>query len=446
MKQNLATKIVLLALLAVMCIGPAAEANWPRWRGPLATGVAPEGNPPMTWSETDNIKWKIDVPGASTSSPIIWEDKLFFQTAVLTEQAAPATTGAQDAAGPGRGGRRGGMSQAPGGTYRFDLVCLDRANGKILWQKTVRQEQPHEGHHRDHGYASYSPVTDGEHLWASFGSRGLHCFDLAGNLKWSKDLIKMETRSGFGEGSSCALAGDAVIVVLDHEGDSAIFAFDKTTGDLLWRKDRDERTSWATPVAVEVDGKTQVVTNATTFVRSYDAATGEVIWQCTGQTENAIPTPVIGFGKVFCTSGFRGSALQAIELGRTGDLSDTDAIAWQVNEATPYVPSPLLYGDRLYVCSGNNAVISCFQVSTGQPHYAKQRLDGIRGVYASPVGVADRVYFAGRNGVTVVIKNADVLEVLATNTLDDGFDASPAIVGDNLYLKGRKSLYCIAKQ
>lgn len=432
MNHKVAAKIVLIAFLSVMYVGNSAKANWPRWRGPLATGVAPKGNPPLTWSETENIKWKIAVPGEGTSSPIIWEDKLFFQTAVLTGQTAPATTG--------------GMSQTPGGTYSFDLVCLDRTTGEILWQKAVRQERPHEGHHRDHGYASYSPVTDGKLLWASFGSRGLYCFDLEGNIKWSKDLIKMETRSGFGEGSSCALAGDAVIVVLDHEGDSAIFAFNKGTGDLLWRQDRDERTSWATPVAVEVDGKIQVITSATNFVRSYDAATGKVIWQCAGQTENTIPTPVIGFGKVFCTSGFRGSALQAIELGHTGDLSGTDAIAWQVNEATPYVPSPLLHGDRLYVCSGNNAVISCFQASTGQPRYTKQRLDGIKGVYASPVGVADRVYFAGRNGVTVVIKNADILEVLATNTLDDGFDASPAVVGDNLYLKGRKSLYCIAEE
>ena len=432
MNHKVAAKIVLIAFLSVMYVGNSAKANWPRWRGPLATGVAPKGNPPLTWSETENIKWKIAVPGEGTSSPIIWEDKLFFQTAVLTGQTAPATTG--------------GMSQTPGGTYSFDLVCLDRTTREILWQKAVRQERPHEGHHRDHGYASYSPVTDGKLLWASFGSRGLYCFDLEGNIKWSKDLIKMETRSGFGEGSSCALAGDAVIVVLDHEGDSAIFAFNKGTGDLLWRQDRDERTSWATPVAVEVDGKIQVITSATNFVRSYDAATGKVIWQCAGQTENTIPTPVIGFGKVFCTSGFRGSALQAIELGHTGDLSGTDAIAWQVNEATPYVPSPLLHGDRLYVCSGNNAVISCFQASTGQPRYTKQRLDGIKGVYASPVGVADRVYFAGRNGVTVVIKNADILEVLATNTLDDGFDASPAVVGDNLYLKGRKSLYCIAEE
>ena len=446
MRQTLTTKQVAFALLAITCTGATAEEYWPRWRGPQGNGVAPRGNPPTTWSETENIKWKIEVPGQSTSTPIIWGDKMFFQTAVLVEEAAPATATVQPSTGPRRGRGRRGMSQAPGGIYSFDLVCLDRTTGRILWQEAVRREKPHEGHHRDHGYASYSPVTDGRWIWASFGSRGLYCFDLDGKLRWKRDLIQMQTRAGFGEGSSCALADRAVVVVMDHEGDSAIFAFDKDTGTPLWQKARDEPTSWATPVTAEVDGQIQVIANATNFVRSYDARTGDLIWQCTGQTLNAIPTPVLGFGKVYCTSGFRGSALQAIELGRTGDLSGTDAIAWQVNDATPYVPSPLLYGDRLYFCAGNNAVISCYQATTGKPHYTRQRLDGIRGVYASPIGVAGRVYLLGRNGVAVVIKNADTLEVLATNTLDDGFDASPAVIDGDLYLKGRKYLYCVAEE
>ena len=439
MNQHARTTAIALGLLACLGINVSAAEHWPRWRGPQGTGLAPGSNPPITWSETENIKWKVEVPGKGTSSPIIWEDKIFFQTAVLAEETAAANANPTR----GRGGR--GMSQAPSGVYSFDLVCLDRTTGRLLWQRSARREQPHEGHHRDHGYASYSPVTDGKHIWASFGSRGLHCFDMDGNLKWSQDLAKMETRAGFGEGSSPALAGDSVVVVLDHEGDSAILAFDKDTGERLWRKDRDERTSWATPVAVEVDGKVQVIANATTFVRSYDAQTGAIIWQCTGQTQNTIPTPVIGFGKVFCTSGFRGSALLAIELGRTGDLTGSDAIAWQVNEATPYVPSPLLHGEKIYVCSGNNAVISCYEAKTGKANYVKQRLEQIKGVYASPVGAADRVYFVGRNGTTVVIKNSGTLEVLATNALDDGFDASPAVVGDELYLKGRDYLYCIAQ-
>lgn len=447
MRRITGTAVILSGFLSFTCANLSAapgDEYWPTWRGPKATGVALKGNPPLTWSESQNVKWKVEVPGRGTSSPIIWGNKLFFQTAVDTgrevksasEPAAPQDNAGGRRRGPGRG-------RAPSTILQFDLVCLDRITGEILWQRTATETVPHEGHHPDHGFASYSPVTDGELIWASFGSRGLYCFDLDGNLKWQRDLIQMNTVAGFGEGSSPALAGDAVVVVCDHEGDSAIFAFAKETGQPLWRKDRDEATSWATPVSVEVDGKHQVITSATNFVRSYDVQTGQVVWQCSGQTRNTIPSPVLGFGKVFCTSGFRGNALQAIQLGKTGDLSGSDAIVWQVSEATPYVPSPLLHDGRIYVCSGNNELVSCYDARTGTPHYTKEKLDGLKGVYASPVAVANRVYFAGRNGVTAVIKSADTFEVLATNTLDDGFDASPAIAGDTLYLKGREHLYCL---
>jgi outer membrane protein assembly factor BamB len=170
-----------------------------------------------------------------------------------------------------------------------------------------------------------------------------------------------------------------------------------------------------------------------------------VIWQCTGQTQNVIPTPVVGFGKVFCISGFRGSALQAIELGHTGDLTNSDAVKWEVKQGTPYVPSPLLYGDKIYVCSVNRAIVSCYQAETGKANFVKQPLEEMREIYASPVGAADRVYFVGRDGVSQVIKRSEKFEVLATNRLDDKFDASPAIVGDELLLKGKQHLYCIAE-
>jgi len=268
-----------------------------------------------------------------------------------------------------------------------------------------------------------------------------------GSLKWSKPLPQMKTIMSFGEGSSPALAGDALIVVCDQEAGSAIFAFHKTTGEPLWRKDRDERTSWATPAIVEVDGKTQAIVSATSLIRSYDAKTGDIIWQCKGQTRNVIPSPVLGFGMVFCTSGYQGSSLQAIKLaGKTGDLSGTDAIAWQVNKGTPYVSSPLLYGNRIYVFSGLAPRLSCYEAQTGKPLFTDQTLEGINQVYSSPVGVADRVYCPGRDGTTVVVKNSDTFEVLATNKLDDGIDASLAVAGDNLYLRGNKSLYCIGKK
>jgi len=439
--NRLLSKTLVTALIAfwtgVCAYGESASDYWPTWRGPESNGVALKGNPPVTWSETENVKWKVEVPGEGSSSPIVWGDKLFFNTAVETDKkGVPAASEGQDR--PFHGG------EAPTNIYKFDLVCLDRNTGKLLWQKTAREDMPHEGHHPDHGFASYSPVTDGVHVWAYFGSRGLHCYDMDGNHKWSVDLGKMEKRMMFGEGSSPALVGDTVVVVVDHEGDSFIIAVDKETGETVWKTDRDEGTAWATPLGVEVDGKVQIVTCATKLIRSYDAGTGELIWQCGGLTANAIPSPVTGFGKVFCTTGHRGSALLAIELGRTGDLTDSDAIRWQVNEATPYVPSPFLYGDNIYVCMVNSAVISCYQAETGKPNFVKQQLKGMDGIYASPVGAAGRVYFVGRDGKTVVIKRSEKLEVLATNTLDDEIDASPAIVGDELFLKGKTHLYCIA--
>jgi outer membrane protein assembly factor BamB len=372
---------------------------------------------------------------------VIWENKIFFQTAVKTDVQGKLPASAASA---NSGRRRGPGGSPPSNVYTFNLICVDRGSGNVLWEKTVRQELPHQGHHNDHGFASFSPVTDGQLVWAYFGSRGLHCFDVDGNLKWSKDLGRLNTLMSFGEGGSLAVAGQAAIVVMDHEGDSAVYAIHKNTGELIWKKERDEPTSWATPLPLEVNGKIQVVTSATNFIRSYDLQTGELIWQCAGQTRNVIPSPVAGFGMVFCTSGFRGSSLQAIELGHSGDLTDTDAVKWHIKEATPYVPGPLLYGDKLYVCSINQAIISCYNARTGEPYFFKEKLPEISGIYASGAGAAGRVYFAGRNGVTYVLKHSEDFEVLAVNTLDDKFECSPAFVGDELYLKGKENLYCIA--
>ena len=429
-----ATIAMIFGLLALYIPGTAAD--WPAWRGPHATGSVDSGNPPIHWSETENVKWKVPVPGTSSSTPIIIGDRLVFQTAINLPGTEQGSTGGES---------RRSMSRRPAGDYNFDLVCLDRHTGQTLWQTTVCKSLPHEGHHPDHGFASFSPVTDGTHLWASFGSRGVYCLDLDGNLVWSREMPPMKMRAGFGEGSSPALAGDALIVVADQEGDSFIYALDKKSGDILWKRERDEQTSWSTPVVLNVNDRLQVVVNATNFVRSYDVKTGEVVWQCSGQTENVIPTPVPGDGMIYCTSGYRGSNLMAIRADRTGDLSGTDAIAWQVDKDTPYVPSPLLHDGRIYVLSANRGVVSCFRASDGTPLFQRESLEGIRSVYASPIGVQDRIYFAGREGAIVVLKAADKLEILATNTLDDGFDASPVVVGDQLYLKGKNSIYLIAQ-
>jgi outer membrane protein assembly factor BamB len=439
-----------LGAFVLPALAAANQAFWPQWRGPLANGVAPLGDPPTQWSETNNLKWKVRIPGFGTSTPIIWGNQVFILTAAPTGKKAEASTTPPPAQnqGEGPGRRRGGGgfgSEKPTETQRFVVLCLDRATGKTLWEKAAREELPHEGHHRDHGFASASPVTDGQVLLAYFGSRGLYCYDLNGNLKWEKDFGDMRTRNGFGEGSSPALHGNTVVVLWDHEGEDFIVALDKNTGKELWRQKRDEPSGWSTPLVVEHTGKHQVVVSATGKVRSYDLVKGDPLWECAGQTANAIPSPVTADGVVYVTSGFRGSALQAIKLGRAGDLAGTDALVWSHNRNTPYVPSPLLFGDLLYFIKSNDAILSCFEASTGKALIDGERLEGIRGVYASPVGARDRVYVLGRDGSTLVLKKGPKLEVLATNKLDDKTDASIAVVGKDLFIRGHQNLYCIAE-
>jgi outer membrane protein assembly factor BamB len=255
----------------------------------------------------------------------------------------------------------------------------------------------------------------------------------------------MRIQKGCGDGSSAALATDTLAVNWDHEGASFIIALDKATGQTLWKQPRDEQTSWATPLVIERDGKAQVVTAASGKIRSYDVASGKLLWECGGLTANVIPSPVADKERVYCMSGFRGNALLAIKLGGTGDLTGSDSIVWRHNKSTPYVPSPLLYDGKLYFFSVNSGVLSCFDAPSGKPLIDAERLEALPGVYASPVGAGGRVYLTGRNGAVVVIKLSDKLEVLATNRLDDKFDASPAIASKELFLRGRQSLYCLAE-
>ncbi|MGH7492054.1 MAG: PQQ-binding-like beta-propeller repeat protein [bacterium] len=430
---------ILFALLSfVISSPPSFEKYWPQWRGPSASGVAEHANPPLRWSEEKNIRWKIEIPGKGYSSPIVWGDLLFVTTAIPTGKGEVSSSTASD------GSSRRGIAATE--VQRFVLLAISRREGKVVWQRDAIEALPHEGTHLDGSWASNSPITDGEHVIASFGSRGLFCYDLQGKLIWQKDLGDMTTRLGFGEGSSPALHGNILVVNWDHEGQDFIIALDKRTGKELWKVDREEPTSWSTPLVVMHAGNPQVIVNATNRIRSYNLADGKLIWECGGMTGNAIPSPVTADGVVYVTSGFRGSALLAIKLdGAKGDISDSPAVVWKYDQDTPYVPSPLLYDGKLYFLKVNTGILTCFNARTGEPFYSRQRLDAVPNVYASPVGAADRVYLVGREGTTLVIKNGASFEVLATNKLDDGIDASPALVDNELYLRGRKFLYCIAE-
>jgi outer membrane protein assembly factor BamB len=293
--------------------------------------------------------------------------------------------------------------------------------------------------------ASNSAVTDGERIYAHFGSRGLHCLDMNGKVLWSKEFPKMRIAGTFGEGCSPTLHGDFLVVPHDHEGESFVVTFDKKTGKELWRQDRDERTTWATPLVVAVDGKPQVIMPATKASRGYDLETGKELWSLSGMTGNVIPSPVYADGVVYLMSGFRSNALQAVRLaGAKGDLKESKNLEWSYMNNTSYVPSALLYQNHLYFLRFNTGVLTCLEASTGKVHYEGQKT-GLRNVYSSPVGADSRVYVTSREGTTMVLKLGSTYEELATNQLDDVFDATAALVGDELYLRGQKSLYCIAE-
>ncbi len=426
-----------LAVIAASASQPVGfEKNWHHWRGPHATGAAVEANPPTTWSETENIRWKVAIPGIGHAAPIIWEDKIFIQTAIEGKEEK-----AED------DNLFGGFFQRDSGPkYKFDLLAINRSDGSILWQKTLREISPHEGTHQDATYASNSPVTDGEYIYAYFGSRGLYCVDMMGNVKWEKDIGTMYKRNTFGEGSSPVLHGNTLVIVQDHEGDSFITALDKRTGDVLWKTNRNERTTWFSPIVVEQDGKPQVITTGTNRVRSYDLETGKLLWEGDGLTANAIPSPVAADGFAYLMSGFRGNELQAVHLAKAmGDISGSAAVVWEHRRDTPYVPSPLLYENTLYFLKKNDGILSAFDAKTGKAHYGPKRLQGVSGVYASIVAAADHIYIAGRNGTVNVVQHGPEFTIVAENTLDDSFNASPAIVGSELYLRGGQYLYCIAE-
>ena len=427
-------------LLTLACLIPAVQAettDWPSWRGSAGTGSVAGAKPPVKWSDTENIRWKAPVPGLGFSTPIVWKDRIYVLTAVesgggsapaaATEPPPPGPGG--DTRGKGKGGKRGGPpgggfggGSKPSTAHEFTVMALDRATGRTVWSQVARRVVPHEGKHPTNSFASGSPLTDGERLYVAFGSRGYYCYDLDGKLLWEKDLGALRTRNSFGEGASPALAGDKLIITCDQEEGSFIVPLDKRTGREVWRKSREERSSWSTPLVVESGGRTQAIVAAAGRTRSYDPATGELIWEAAGLTENVIPMPVTGHGLVYVMSGFRGFSIQAIRLDAKGDVTDSPAIAWNVRRSAPYVPSPVLSGDRLYMIKSNDAFLSCLNALTGEVIYQDQRLDGLRGLYASPIAAGGLVYLVGREGATMVIRDAAKFEIVSNNQLSDRFD------------------------
>jgi outer membrane protein assembly factor BamB len=421
--------------VATLSSQPDQDRFWPQWRGPLANGISRTADPPLEWSETKNIRWKVEIPGRGASTPVIWGDRIFVTTAV------PVGVGGDAQHAP-----RGGLPQR--GVHQFVVMALDRTTGRIVWQRTANQQEPHEAAHFENGtWASGSPITDGEHVFAYFESFGLYAYDMNGTLLWQKDLGRKHMRNQFGEGSTPALYRNTLVITWDHlNGDSFIVALDKRDGKELWRVPRKEIDTWATPLILEVNGRPQVIVPAMNRIRGYDLDSGAVIWDGKGLTMNPIPSPVYDDEMVYLTSGFQGNDLRAIRIAQAhGNIDGSPAVAWSFDRDTPYVPSPILVDGVLYLLKTNAGVLSAFEAKTGMPLYRSQRLDGLPNVFSSPVAARGRIYFTGREGTTLVIRAGRTFEVLAKNTLEDGFDASPALVDGNIYLRGHRYLYAIGQ-
>ena len=440
LRQAFRVSVLLVTATVISVSAQSGSDSWPHWRGPSHTGVA-SGRVPLSWSDSSNVRWKIEVPGRAFSTPVAAGDRLFLTTAI------PTGNKAAEAGGAAGGGGRAGGGVAAGDEHRLDVLAVDRASGKILWQRTATISRPHEGYHHLYGsFASNAPATDGQRVYAFFGSRGLYVYDLNGKLLWQKDLgLKMAMRLGFGEGSGAVVHNGRVYLQFDHQQEGFVVALNAADGKELWRAPRMENSSWSTPLVVEHSGARQLVVTADTKVKAYDIDTGKVVWEVAGLGTNPIPQPVQSGDMVLVMSGYRNPRLMAIRLGRTGDLTGTDAVVWETTRGTSYTASPALHENRLYVIA-DNGMLSVFNAATGEPHYLQTRLPKPYNFKASPLVADGRVYLATEEGDIVVVKAGSTFEVLATNTLaDQSFIASPIALGNDLFLRSRTHLFRIAE-
>ncbi|HEX4609831.1 MAG TPA: PQQ-binding-like beta-propeller repeat protein, partial [Urbifossiella sp.] len=415
------------------------QQNWHHWRGPDATGFAAKADPPTTWGSDQNIRWKVPLPGRGSATPIVWGDRVFVLAAVKTDRkATPAELPVPD---PGFDRK----TDPPDHFYQFLVHCYDRATGRLRWGRIAAEKVPHEGHHPSHSYAAGSPTTDGERLYASFGSAGTFCYDFDGKLLWSRDLGRLNTRLAWGEAVTPVIHGDSLVVNHDQEANAKLFCLDAKTGQTRWEIKREEKTTWSTPLITTVGARTLVVANGTNRVRAYDLATGEEQWAVGGMTINPIPSPVRVGDTAVAMSGYGKAIAVSVPLAARGDLGPAGTGRWKHAAGTPYVPSPLLAGGKLFFTQANDPLLTILDAASGKVLLDRERLPQARSFYASPVGAAGRVYFVDRGGTTVVLKEDAGMDVLAVNKLDDPIDASPALVGKEMFLRGEKFLYCIAE-
>ena len=434
----------LLTLTVLTSIAVSTSAgNWPQWRGPNGQGISEESGLPVEWSGTKNIKWKTAIEGLGHSSPIVWGKKIFLTTALDGELI------------PGR--KPGVTHKLSDGTdfvhpdaigadrkHTFKVVCIDRQSGKILWERVAYEGPVHDSRHKKASFASSTPATDGKHVFAFFGSEGLYAYDFNGKLAWKQNLGQLGTAS-VGYGVSPVLYKDLVIMLCDDSGGhSFIVAFDKKTGKEAWRVPRKVDITWSSPVLVNTAKRTELVTGATEAIIAYDPLTGKELWRHKGLESNAVPTPVVSNDLVVLTAGSPKKIALALKAGGSGDVTGTPALAWSYDKGTAYVPSPILYGDYLYLMTGNGT-ITCLDAKTGKVQYEGARVPKPTMFLASPVAYEGKILLTSEEGDTFIIKAGPKHEVLGTNSLGEPVYASPAIADGSIFIRGEKNLYAIGK-
>lgn len=427
--------LLVLVVAALAAHVPPQSTGWMQWRGPLNTGMA-TGNAPLRWSDASGIRWRTAIPGRGHSTPVVAGNRLFLTTAVPTGRGS-APVG-RSRAGGGGGGADAGLE------HRFEVMAIDRTTGAIAWQQTATVATPHEGYHRTYGsFASNSPVTDGERVYAFFGSRGLFAYSVDGKLLWKKDFgIQLRMDGAFGEGTAPVLHDGRLLVLFDHLDRGFLAVLEAASGKELFRIPRPERYNWAAPFVATHNGRRQIIVNGET-TRGYDYESGEELWRAAGLGENSVPQTVQHGDRVFVMSGHTIKMLMAIRLGGRGDLTGTDAISWSTSRAVSYTPSPLLHDGKLFIVS-DAGLVSCLDAATGRTIWGPERLPKPYNFKASPVGAAGRIYLATEEGDVVVLRLGESFEVLATNTLQDqSFIASPVVLDGSIYLRSRTHLFRI---
>ena len=393
------------------------------------------------------MAWKIEIPGRGHSSPIIWGDRIFVTTAVATGRKTPAPEPAGGGRGFGRGRGFGSQSSAANEEHRFEVMAIDRLTGKTVWRQTALTATPHEGYHFQYGsFASNAPTTDGQRVYASFGSRGLYVYGMDGRLQWQKDFgLRMRMFNGFGEGVGPVLDAGRLIVLADHEDEGFLTMLDAATGKEIWRTARTDGTNWAAPLVVSHAGRKQIVVNSPRKVRGYDYDTGKPVWEAAGLGANTIPRAVQHQDLVLVMSGFRNPQLMAIRLGREGDLAGTDAIVWRMDRGLSYTASPVLVDGKLYFIT-DTGMVSAVDAATGAPVYQQVRLPKPYNIKASPVAIDGHLYFPTEEGEVVVARLGPTFEIVATNVLtDQSFIASPAVADGDIFLRSRTHLFRISE-